>query len=173
MSGGFNNHRWLADQPFFIESMDKVPWDSRKPTAELGGELFHMERLSPARKTLAEPSDELGAYILSQTRDAGYALAQLRQEASSRAQMHDQSVAEIDYQITQAASSLEQFSNWGIGYNTGVDVKRNFLERELSNLRKERRSLLVRTWDDIGRLRKEFRQLVREYKAMLSRLDLL
>ncbi len=87
--------------------------------------------------------------------------------------MHDQSVAEIDYQITQAASSLEQFSNWGIGYNTGVDVKRNFLERELSNLRKERRSLLVRTWDDIGRLRKEFRQLVREYKAMLSRLDLL
>ena len=75
--------------------------------------------------------------------------------------------------LRKQASSLEQFSNWGIGYNTGVDVKRNFLERELSNLRKERRSLLVKTWDDIGRLRKEFRQLVREYKAMLSRLDLL
>lgn len=52
-----------------------------------------------------------------------------------------------------------------MGYNTGVDVKRNHLERQLQQLRTERRAAELRTWDDLVRLRKELREAVREYES--------
>ena len=151
----------------------KDPWDTRRPTGQLVKELFDSSRLLPERKPLPEPEDEAQAYLIGKLKDAGATIDHMEQEAVARAQLHEESVQEIDYQISKAAFSLDQFSHWGIGYNTGVDVKRNFLERELSNFRKERRSTLLRTWEDIATLRKEFREAVAEYKALLSRLGLL
>jgi hypothetical protein len=112
-------------------------------------------------------------YLVGKLLDTRGTIDQLAREAQARAQLHEESLREIDYQVSKAAFSLDQFSHWGIGYNTGVDFKRNHLEREISNLRKERRSTLVRTWEDIASLRKEFREAVAEYKSLLSRLGLL
>jgi hypothetical protein len=46
---------------------------------------------------------------------------------------------EMEYQISKAAFSLGEFKFWGLGYNTGVDVKRNKLERQLASSRKARK----------------------------------
>lgn len=162
------------EEPLFFEAgMPKPEWDERRPTGDLAKRLFDLSRFLPERKLLAEPIDEAQAYLVGKVKDTRSTIDQLEEEAIARTQLHDESLREIDYQISRAALSLDHFTGWAIGYNTGVDIKRNQLERELSSLRKERRSTLLRTWEDIGSLRKEFREAVAEYKSLLSRLGLL
>lgn len=166
---------WLTWEGRWIDQVvsPKEPWDERRPTGQLVKELFDLRGLRPERKPLPEPEDEAQAYLIGRLKDARVVIDQLEGEAQARAQLQDETIREIDYQISKAAFSLDQFHHWGIGYNTGVDVKRNFLERELSNFRKDRRSTLLRGWEDIARVRKEFREAVVEYKSLLNRLGLL
>jgi len=166
----------FVEEPLFrIIGPPKPLWDERKPTGLLVKSLFDLRQFLPlpAGKALPQPEDEAQAYLIGKLTDARSALGQLEEEALARAQLHEESLREIDYQISRAALGLDQFTGWGIGYNTGVDIKRNQLERELSNLRRERRSTLLRTWEDIANLREEFREAVAEYKSLLDRLGLL
>ena len=166
---------WLSFRGRWVDRvvLPKDPWDVRRPTGQLVEELFDLGRLLPDRKFLPEPADEAQSYLIGKLKDARATIDQLQADALARAELHHESLREIDYQISRAAFSLDQFSHWGIGYNTGVDIKRNLLERELSNLRKDRRSTLLRAWEDIASVRKEFREAVAEYKSLLSRLGLL
>ena len=176
MEYSFAEELWhyLVEESWFLEAeARKARWDERKPTGERVRRLFELERLLPAGKPLPEPTDPAQAYLIGRVRDAHSTVNQLEEEALGRAQLHDESLKEIDYQISRAALSLDQFSGWGVGYNTGVDFKRNHLERELSNLRRERRSSLLRTWEDIASLRREFREALVEYKSLFGRLGLL
>ena len=100
-------------------------------------------------------------------------LHQLQEEARARATLHDRAMHELDYQISRAAIGLTHFKDVGVGYNTGVDMRRTHLERELSQLRRERRTTLQRTWQDVASLREEFRDALAEYKSRLSRLTVL
>ena len=162
------------DEPLFLEAgVRKTPWDERRPTAELVRSLFELSALLPQTKQLPESADHAQSYVVGLLRDTRTTIRQLGEEALARAEVHDQTVREVDYQISRAALSLDRFTGWTVGYNTGVDIKRNHLERELSSLRKERRSALVRTWKDIAALRKEFREAVAQYKSLLGRLQLL
>ena len=104
---------------------------------------------------------------------AGKQATQLRQEIETRVELHDYFLARLDYQIREAAFSLSQVSSWGIGYNTGVDVKRNFLERQLAQFRKERRETELRAWEDIVDLRKELREATAEYRELRRRYRLM
>jgi len=164
---------FVEESLFPIVGPPKPAWDERRPSAELVRRLFDLGRFLPEGKALPEPEDEAQAYLIGKVKDIRSTIGQLDEEAQARAELHDESLRELDYQISRAALSLDQFRGWGVGYNTGVDIKRNQLERELSNLRKERRSALIRTWEDIANLRKEFREAVVEYRSLLSRLGLL
>ncbi len=171
----FYDELWLSCEGLWADLVvsPKIPWDERKPTGELVRELFDLGRFLPERRLLPEPQDEGQAYLIGKLKDARTVVDQLAGEALARGQLQDESLSEIDYQVSRAALSLDRFAGFGVGYNTGVDIRRNQLERELSNLRKERRSTLLRTWEDIAALRKEFREAVAEYKLLLSRLGLL
>jgi cyclopropane fatty-acyl-phospholipid synthase-like methyltransferase len=80
---------------------------------------------------------------------------------------------ELDYQLSRAALSLSEFRHWGLGYNTGVDVKRNMLEKQLTDFRKEKRKTELQCWEDIISLKKDLRKILEEYKALLNRKELL
>ncbi len=80
---------------------------------------------------------------------------------------------ELDYQISRAAFSLSEFNRWGLGYNTGVDVKRNMLEKQLADLRREKRRTELQCWEDIISLRKDLRKTAEEYNGLLNRKDIL
>lgn len=151
----------------------KVEWDKRKPTAELVKELFRADEGIPARKLPTAPEDLAQAFLIGKVKDARHTVLQLREEATARAQLSEQAINEIDYQISRTTMSLEGFTNWGVGYNAGVDIRRSHLERELSNLRRERRNSTLKTWQDISQLRKQFREAIAEYKSQLDRLSLL
>jgi hypothetical protein len=90
---------------------------------------------------------------------------QIRRELETRLEIHTRFLREIERQLAYAELSLEEFGNWGVGYNTGVDVKRNQLERQLQQLRTERRATTLRAWDDAVRLRKELRDAMLEYRG--------
>lgn len=94
-------------------------------------------------------------------------LQEKRRELESRVTLDSKFAEEIDQEIQYAAISLEKFSHFGVGYNKGVDMKRNFLERELSELRSERRSGEARAWTDMVRLRNEFSEALTTYREAL------
>ena len=71
----------------------------------------------------------------------------------------------------QAAFSLGEFKFWGLGYNTGVDVKRNMLERQLADFRREKRRIELQGWEDIIGLRKDLRKVLDEYKTLVTRKE--
>lgn len=136
-------------------------------------ELFNLKRFFPEGKPLHEPQDEAQAYLIGKLKDARATVAQLQEEAVARAQLHDESIREIDYQISRAALSLDQFTGWGISHYAGIEIRRAHLERMLANFRKDRRAAFLKTWEDMASLRKEFREAVVEYKSLLNRLGLL
>lgn len=91
----------------------------------------------------------------------------LQQELETRRELHARSAEEIDYQIGRAAFSLEEFRFWGIGYNRGVDIKRNFLERQLADVRHKRRQEELRFWDDLVGARSKLRDALGEHRDKL------
>lgn len=153
--------------------LPKRPWDERKPTGELVKELFDLGPFLPEGKPLPVPRDEAQAYLTAKLKDARLTVAQIQAEALARGQLHDESIREIDYQISRAALSMDQFTGIGISHYTGIEIRRAHLERQLANFRRDRRTAFLRTWEDIAKLRKEFREAVIEYKSLLSRLGLL
>jgi hypothetical protein len=107
---------------------------------------------------------EIDSYLIDRTDAARQRTAQLRKELEGRLALHRKFVSEIDSQVLYCQTSLSRFTGWGVGYNTGVDVKRNHLERQLQQLRAERRNAELRAWQDLVKLRGELREAQREYR---------
>lgn len=112
---------------------------------------------------------ELTEFFTYKLKGLRESIDQINKEISTRFEMKQQFDKELDYQICKAAFSLEQFKFWGLGYNIGVDVKRNMLERQLADFRKEKRRIALQGWEDIISLRKELRKALEEYKSLLRR----
>jgi len=118
------------------------------------------------------PEPPASAYFADRIETATQNKEQLRKEIELREQMHRRFICEIDSQMTYAQISLEQFSGWGVGYNTGVDVKRNHLERMLLQLRNDRRAAVLSAWQDLTRMRKELREAWNMYRDSRRLKDL-
>jgi len=112
----------------------------------------------PSDEEPKKPREPIQAYFEDRIARLRHRIRQLSEEIQTRHELENEFLAEIDYQMGKAATSLKEFHAWGIGYNTGVDVKRNFLERLLANLRKERRNAELRTWEDVVALRRDLRE---------------
>jgi hypothetical protein len=107
---------------------------------------------------------EIDSYLADRTDAARQRTSQLRKELEGRLALHRKFVSEIDAQLLYCQTSLSRFTGWGVGYNTGVDVKRNHLERQSQQLRAERRNAELRAWQDLVKLRGELREAQREYR---------
>lgn len=116
-----------------------------------------------------DTGDLLSKYLDGMLREARQAMRQVEREIYARTNLHDEAVAQLDYQIGEATASLERFHGWGVGYNRGVDQKRLSLEHQLSSLRHERRASRLRFWEDAVRLRGELHARQQAYEAALRR----
>jgi hypothetical protein len=153
-SGDGEFERWYSDQIEFEEARKR-----KTKKKDLVQALLADLEEEPAPRTEL-PSE---AFITDRLRAARQTKDQLRREMDLRVKMHRHFLKEIKSQITYAQFSLEKFSGWGVGYNTGVDVKRNHLERILLQLRNERRASVLKTWEDLVRIRKDLREAWQEY----------
>ena len=137
-----------------------------------------IEELSE-KPELARPEDRitffegLDDFFTEKLKNLRSTIDDISTEITNRHEFTRKFLYEIDYQITSTACSLGEFKFWGIGYNTGVDKKRNHLERILVELRKKRRATELRAWEDIIALRKEMRGALTEYKDIVRRGNML
>lgn len=112
-----------------------------------------------------EQHPSVDSYLNARLDTAQRGVDQIHREIHARRQMTQGFLEQLDSAIHYVTVSLDKFSGWGVGYNTGVDVKRNHLERQLQQLRAERRSTEQQAWGDLVRLRKELREAVAEYRG--------
>lgn len=103
--------------------------------------------------------------LVERLRALGSEIDQIKKEIESRLGLLERHKRQIDYQVERAAGSLESLQG-GMGYNSGVDAKRNLLESQLASLRTELRNRVDRTWQDLVELRRGLRDLIRRYEAL-------
>jgi hypothetical protein len=116
-----------------------------------------------------KPPEPIAEYFTGKIDSLRERIGHLNQEIDARFKFKEKFLKEVDCQIQDCAFSLSQFHFWGIGYNKGVDMKRNLLERQLSTLRRERRAVELKAWADIVNIRKELRRTLEEYKDAIRR----
>ena len=138
-----------------------------KKKRDLIEELFKPEIVEPDKKPIQEASD----FIENRIKDIKGTMDQINKEIYLRFEIKNKFDTELDYQISKAAFSLGQFKFWGLGYNTGVDVKRNMLERQLADFRREKRRIELQGWEDIISLRKDLSKVLEEYNMLLTRKE--
>jgi len=138
-------------------------------------------RMDPLKELLKAPEfkearpkeSEWEEFLSGKMAEMAQTIEQLKEEIEVRRGLRDYFVGEIDQEMLYARSSLKEFTHFGLGYNVGVDVKRNFLEKQLTELRKERRRMQQQCFDDLIDLRKQLREALAEYKELLRRRRLL
>lgn len=116
-------------------------------------------------------TDEISRYFTEKLGTARHRVEQVYKELKTRWRLHAEFLGQIDTQIRYTAFALGRFTGWGVGYNTGVDVRRNHLERQLEHFRTERRSAELRAWDDLVRLRRDFREAIEVYRRITNLAD--
>jgi hypothetical protein len=164
MSGnGLDNH--FGDWYLLNLELEKILASKKKE--DLIEELFKTEKVEPEKMPPLEASD----FIENRIKDLKGTMDQINKEIYLRFEMKNKFDTELDYQISRAAFSLGQFKFWGLGYNTGVDVKRNMLERQLADFRREKRRIELQGWEDIIGLRKDLRKVLDEYKMLITRKE--
>jgi hypothetical protein len=160
----------MAYKSHYVGLEDQFPWEEPAPEKD-AAELEKLFTLEPEQPQ-GYGAGLVDGYLRSRVEDAGLDVHQLQDEIVSRRRMLDRQLGEIDYQISRAAWSLKQL-DFRVGYNSGIDFKRNWTERELANLRRERRSLKLRCWEDIVTLRRQLREAVKQYRDSAARKELM
>lgn len=143
-----------------------------KKRKDLCGELFPSEIPQEIRREEGRRK-EFADFFTYKVKDLREAIDHIKKEISVRFEMKKEFDKELDYQLSKAAFSLSEFKRWGLGYNTGVDVKRNMLEKQLTDFRREKRRTELQCWEDIISLRKDLRNTLEEYKTLLNRKEVL
>jgi len=164
MSGnGLDNH--FGD--WYLLNLEVEKLLASKKKKDLIEELFKPEKIEPEKIPPLEASD----FIENRIKDLKGTMDQINKEIHVRFEMRNKFDKEMEYQILKAAFSLGEFKFWGLGYNTGVDVKRNMLERQLADFRREKRRIELQGWEDIIGLRKDLRKVLDEYKMLITRKE--
>jgi len=143
-----------------------------KKKKDLCEELFPSEISREPSKEKREPK-EFADFFTYKIKDLRENIDHIKKEISVRFKMKKEFDKELNYQLSKAAFSLSEFKRWGLGYNTGVDVKRNMLEKQLTDFRREKRRTELQCWEDIISLRKDLRDVFEEYKVLLNRKEVL
>lgn len=127
-----------------------------------------LDELGEVEPTPAPLSEDIAtAYFSDRLVTASARVQGTTRELEKRIELSDSFVREIDYQIATAATSLEQFRSFGVGYNRGVDMKRTHLERQLADFRHKRRQEELRLWQDLVSMRQSVRDAQVQYRDAL------
>jgi hypothetical protein len=98
-------------------------------------------------------------------------ICQIDAELEARKMIHNQLVQEFDSQILSASIFLDHIKHWGIGYRTGIDIERNFWEKRIADLTKEKRTEKLKIWKDGLALKEQRREIEKGYEELLKRMN--
>ncbi len=158
MVGDFGD--WLEERTRRERAERAVWWRLYSPDRILQG---------LARLEADEPGPSAGP-ILGRLRELEKEIRETTRELEGRAELFRRISGELDYHIEGLSDSLARMQG-GVGYNRGVDEKRLAAERELWNLRNERRSQAVGTMRELIPLRERLRGARRSHRTLRRLLD--
>ena len=99
-------------------------------------------------------------------------LKDIQTEIASRTQLSYLVLRHIDTYYCYLKSELHDLYRWPLGHHRSIDQRRIGIEKLLHTLHTEKRRELTQCWQDIARLRSEFRTWLKQYSDLIQRARL-
>lgn len=100
-------------------------------------------------------------------------IEEVSQEIESRRELRHRLVSKLRDGVEKVQSLINEIEHWAPGYKPSVNGRRTSLEVECLSLKKEERLQELNAWRDISILRRQLRELLKEYREALRRKDVL
>lgn len=100
-------------------------------------------------------------------------LAQIQQDMQSRRALSGTVMQHIDQHYCYLKTKLFELYTWALGRSRSIEQRRSSLEKQLDALDQEKRLELVKSWQDIEGLKKEFRQWFKQYRDVMQRAKII
>ena len=94
------------------------------------------------------------------------------QEIEARKELKQALVSKLQDGVESVRSLVDEIEHWEPGYKPSVNGRRTNLEKECLALKREERLQELNAWRDISMLKRQLRELVKEYKEALRRKDM-
>lgn len=99
-------------------------------------------------------------------------IEEVSQEIDSRRELKRELVSKLSDGAEKVHSLINEIEHWAPGYKPSVNGRRTNLEKECLSLKKEERVQELNAWRDISILKRQLRELVKEYREALRRRDM-
>ena len=120
----------------------------------------------PNRSLLSPRRGGIEDLVFAKLTSVGATLEQITEEVEAREKLHERLLYELDHEICVQGEALLQVAPHGSSpFTVGDSRRRSALEADLARLKGEKRHEDVAVWKDLASLKKEFRELLREYEA--------
>ena len=104
--------------------------------------------------------------VFAKLNSAEVTLDQITEEIEAREKLHERLLYELDHEICVQGEALLQVAPHGSSpFTVGDSRRRSALEADLARLKGEKRHEEVAAWKDVASLKREFRELLREYEV--------
>jgi hypothetical protein len=104
-------------------------------------------------------------FLAKKLRIIAASIHQILREIQQRERLSEQTIREIDEQLCQQKSLLHEVAPHGSSpFTLGDPRRRSTLERDLAALEQEKRREHLSAWKDVSSLKRELRELIREYQ---------
>ena len=100
-------------------------------------------------------------------------IEEVSQEIESRRELRHRLVSKLSDGVEKVQSLINEIEHWEPGYKPSVNGRRTNLEVECLSLKKEERLQELNAWRDISMLKRQLRELLKEYREALRRKDML
>lgn len=91
---------------------------------------------------------------------------QITTDIKSRRSLNKMFLKNLNQEIREVEFQLKEIKNWQLGQNASIEQRRIHLEKELTQLKRQKREWLTQSWRDIQSLRKELRQYQGELRSL-------
>jgi len=91
---------------------------------------------------------------------------QITSDIKSRRSLNKMFLKHLNQEIRETEFQLKEIKSWQLGNNASIESRRIHLEKELTQLKRQKREWLTDSWKDIQSLRKELRQHEGELRSL-------
>ncbi len=100
-------------------------------------------------------------------------IEEVSHEIESRRELRCGLVSKLKDGARQVQSLIDEIEHWEPGYRPSVNGRRTGLDREYLALKREERLQELNAWKDVSILKRQLRELLKEYSEALRRRDML
>lgn len=91
---------------------------------------------------------------------------QIASDIKSRRSLNKMFLKHLNQEIREVEFQLKELKSWQLGNNASIESRRIHLEKELTQLKRQKREWLTDSWKDIQALRRELRQYEGELRSL-------